>query len=197
MNAQYREKALPRYAISLEPLYIANCGLRMNFEYRPAKKHSLELSLMPYYFPGDDDDYGNIIANSTFDDFYSLAGLGAGFGYKYYFASLFFISPNISYTRYNVKYHGLEYNQFEEDGLKYYYYGKTLVKQSFDKFTACITLGSRTPYRRAFFIEYYAGIGLAHSIYDTNKKAYDELMFGYGYSGVYLTTGIKLAFNIR
>ncbi|MDR0505908.1 MAG: hypothetical protein LBH32_03690 [Dysgonamonadaceae bacterium] len=203
MNAQNPEIHLPRCAVSFEPLYLLNSGLRVNFEYRSTAEHAFELSLIPYYAKEIDEDthddltIHHVNVNSGFREFNSLSGLGTGLGYKYYFASLFFINPNISYTRYNVKYEGWEFKQFKEDGLTYYSYEQTLIKQPFDKFTVCMTLGGRSSYRHAFFVEYYAGIGLAHSIYDINKKKYNESMFGYGYSGIYLSTGIKIAFSIQ
>ncbi|MDR3338625.1 MAG: hypothetical protein LBT25_00770 [Candidatus Symbiothrix sp.] len=198
--AQSAEKPLPRYAFSIEPLYLYNGGLRINAEKRLTQKEWFELSVTPYYLPPYDNNYdysGWSTSNAGFDYFSKLQGIGIGAGYKLYFSPLFFINPGVSYTFYKVKYPGYDFHPYQENDLTLYTYGYEQITQHFNKYTLSFCFGGRTPFKRLFFVEYYGGVGQSFSFYDSRKKPFDETMFGFGYKGIYLTTGVKLGFNIR
>jgi hypothetical protein len=198
----YYKEPLPRYAFTVEPLYLFNGGLRINAEKQMTKKEWLEVNITPYYVQNDDNEY-NIYnewffstSNSDFDYFSKLQGIGVGGGYKYYLSSHFFVNPGISYTFYKVKYPSYSFHPYQEDGLTFYTYDYNQASQHFNKFTLSFCFGGRTSFDNLFFIEYYGGLGQAFSFFDSNKKPFDDTIFGFGHTGLYLTAGMKFGFNI-
>ena len=205
-QAQTEEKA--RYAVSVEPFHLMNGGLRLNIEKRLRPDNWVELNLTGYSLPHRNmrptrygwEDNGYWTSNSDFESISGLSGLGIGGTYKHYFAPSFMINTALSYNWYNVGYSDTVYDfyPYTEDGLTFYDYKWTHISthQNFRKLAAHVALGVRSSFQRLIFIEYYGGMGYAHSFYDTNKRSYNETMFGYGYRGVYWTLGVKLGFNL-
>jgi hypothetical protein len=205
MQAQ-TEKAAPKYAISAEPFYLINGGLRLNMEKKLQSNDWVELNLTGYWLPHSDilpnsyrweDRGGYLIPNADFNRISGLSGLGIGATYKHYLSSFFLVNPAISYTWYNVENAAYDFLPYKEDGLTFYDYVWTYTNQPFHKLSMQVTLGFRTSPKHLFFLENYLGLGYAHSFYDKNKSNYTETMFGYGYRGPYLTLGVKLGFNLR
>jgi hypothetical protein len=206
LKAQTEEKKTARYAISFEPNHLLNGGLRLNIEKKIHPTDWIELNLTGYYLArngGKSNNYwlwasnGYYISNSHFESISGLSGLGIGSTYKHYFPSSIIINTALSYNRYNVEYPGFDFIPYKEDGLTFFEYRRANVHQPFHKLAAHVALGARSTFERLFFVEGYAGLGVAYSFYDENKRNYNETMFGYGYRGIYLTIGIKLGFNIR
>ena len=212
LQAQTEEEtAAPRYAVSIEPFYLYNGGLRLNLEKNLKANHWIELNLTGYWLPHSDarqktvDENGKtsytssgyIISNSDFRRIYGLSGLGIGCTYKYNLSKYFTLNPAISYTRYNVENTAYDYVPYREDGLTFYEYALIYKKQTFRKLTTQITLSGRSSFKYLLFMEYYTGLGYAYSFYDENKPHFDETMFGYGYRGYYFTLGIKIGVNLR
>lgn len=200
-TALQAQPALPRYAVSLEPLYLYNGGLRLNMEKRLKVNNWIELNLTGYYLPHYERETsrqeGYYTSNSNFEYILGLSGLGIGGIYKHYFFRSFFVSGGVSYTHYRVRYADLDWYNYQEDGLNLYEYQYQDVGQTFDKFTTGIYIGGRSAFRHKLFIEYYFGLGYAHSLYNKNKETYSLTPFGFGYKGIHPTTGIKIGFNIR
>jgi hypothetical protein len=211
LNAQNREqdRTEPRYAFSIEPLYLYNAGLKLNLEKQLKPKEWVEVNLTGYYLPyskienryaiffGDYQDGGYFTINSVFQRFSKLNGGGIGGAYKRYVFKSIVVSANISYTYYDVQFPSWEFYKYEEDGLIFYDYGRREVHQYFNNMKISLLAGMRTSFRRAFFAEYFIGLGYAYSFHDKDKKAYNESPFGFGYRGIYPTIGIKLGFNIK
>jgi len=203
------EKAMPEYAVSVEPLYLINGGLRLNLEKKLPSNDWFELNLTGYWLPHRDIDIlpnyygyhyerrGYMIPNADFNRISGLSGLGIGGTYKHFLSSFFMINPAFSYTWYNVEKPLCDFVPYKEDGLTFYDYMWTYQQRSFHKLTMQVAFGVRTSFKRLFFLEHYVGIGYAYSFYDKNKLTYNETMFGYGWRGSYLTMGVKLGFNLR
>ncbi|MDR1631491.1 MAG: hypothetical protein LBR97_01160 [Dysgonamonadaceae bacterium] len=200
---QYSEITFPRYAVSLEPFYLYNGSLRLNVEKRLESNDWIELNITGYYLPHDEIETRKykggsyFTSNSDFERFSGLSGLGIGSAYKHYISRYFFMSAGASYTCYHVRYADISFSKFQEDGLEFYEYKYQDFRQIFNKFTANLSIGARSTFRRTLFIEYYLGVGYAHSLYNKDKKAYDSYAFGFGYKGIYPTSGFKIGFNIR
>ena len=207
VNAQDKQK-MPQYAVSVEPLHLINGGLRLNLEKKGDQNDWLEMSLTGYLLPHrdmqaihrnwwDQDIGGYSTANTDFDWISGLHGLGAGAAYKHYFPGTHcMISTGLSYNWYNVEYPGYDFQRYVEDGLPLYHYTLIYEHQSFQKLAVHVTGGIRTFFRHKFFMEFYGGIGYTHSFYDSNKRNFNDTMFGYGYRGVYLTAGVKIGLNL-
>lgn len=200
---QYHETAFPRYAFSLEPLYLYNGSMRLNVEKRLESKDWIELNLTGYYLHHDKietreyEQGSHFTSNSDFERFTGLSGLGIGSTYKHYFSRSFFLSAGASYTYYRVQYMGLGFYQYEEDKLNFYKYHYQDFSQTFNKFTTNLSIGARSTFLHTFFVEYYFGVGYAYSLYNKEKRAYNSTPFGFGYKGSYPTAGIKIGFNIK
>jgi hypothetical protein len=206
LNAQEQEKPLPRYAVSIEPFYLYNGGLRLNIEKRLDPKKWIELNITGYWLPYSEikDGYsswadrgGWYTSNSDFNEFTKLNGFGLGGTYKYYFYSTCFLSAGASYTYYGVQYEDRIFSKYMEDGLPFYEYGLQNINQQFQKVTGNACIGAHSFFRHTYSMEFYGGIGYAHSFYDKDKRHFDETVFGFGHIGLYPMFGFKIGFNIR
>ena len=211
LQAQTEEITMPRYAVSIEPLYLWNGGLRLNMEKKLQTKDWIELNLMGYWLPHQDirkkivDGFGRAsyeyggyyISNSDFKRIFGLSGLGIGCTYKHNLSKNLSINPAVTYNFYGVENAVHDYVPYKEDGLTYYEYHLIYKKQPFHKLTTQITFSLRTSFNHSLFLEYYSGLGYAYSFYDESMFRYNETMFGYGYRGCYLTLGAKIGFNLR
>ena len=200
------KKALPRHAISVEPLYLLNGGLRLNLEKKLSPTDWIELNLTGYWLPhrdldpnyyGDQHTGGYWISNADFHRISKLSGFGIGATYKYYLFSFFMINPSLSFTRYNVESSVYDFVPYKEDGLNFYEYIWTYKQRPFHRLTSQFTISLRTPSKNPFFLEHYVGFGYAYSFYDKSTLNYNQTMFGYGYRGYIITLGLKLGFNMR
>jgi len=200
LQAQEMEEKTSQYAVSVEPAYLSNGGLRLNLEKKCRPNDRIELNLTGYLLSHRDmqaistkwwdNNGGYRISNTDFEWISGLKGLGIGSAYKYYMGS-FVIQPAVSYTWYNVEYPEYGFHRYEEYGLPFYDYAIGYKNKSFHKLTGNICMGARSSFTDLFFVEYYFGAGVAYSIYDSNQWNFNETMFGYGYSGIYFTMGLK------
>jgi hypothetical protein len=206
--AQYVEEKLPRYAVSVEPFYLFNGGLRVNVEKQLKPKEWLELNITGYRMPYSEirennflwwgsEEGGHVTPNSDFEQFTELSGFGIGGTYKRYLSSSWLVSTNFSYTYYNVGYPDWDFHPYREDGLTFYDYGLKDTYQTFNKLTGNVCIGVHSDFSHAYLVEFYGGLGGAYSFYNQNKKSYDETMFGFGYRGIHLVFGMKVGFNIK
>jgi hypothetical protein len=185
------------FALSFEPSYLFNNGLRMNLERKMTKQDWLGVNITGYYSPLDPRNNSTWISNSDFQEIDGLKGLGIGGTYKRYFARICFINLGANYTFFDVRNKAYDYRAFTEDGLVFYEYGYMDKHYYYKKATANITFGIHSTFRHVFFAEPYIGVGLAHSFYDKSyPEKYNDTMFGFGYRGPYFLLGIKLGFNI-
>jgi hypothetical protein len=207
-HAQDAEVKLPRYAVSVEPFYLFNGGLRLNVEKRLTPKEWLELNITGYHLPHSDirednflwwsyEEGGHVTSNSDFTRFSGLNGFGIGGTYKYYFHSTCFVSTNASYSYYDVEYPDWDYYPYKEDGLTFYEYELNSKHQNFNKLSGNVCIGVRSFFRHTFVLEFYGGVGYAYSFYNENKKSYDETVFGFGRRGFHPVFGMKVGFNIK
>lgn len=174
-----------KYAISLEPNYLFNGGLRVNFEKQlsnPAKW--VEVGLTGYITNDKplgfdwDDGYDNYKINS-------LKGAGINVGYKHLFYRCFFYNIGASYTYYKLKYDDYAFIPYQEDNLTFYKGQRIEDTQNFNKLTLSTGIGITSRLANRVFFEMSAGIGYAHSFYNEDKPHFDNDVFSLGYRGVY------------
>jgi hypothetical protein len=194
-----------QYALSVEPSYLANGGLRLNVAKRLTPKEWIELNITGYRIPryeiNDSYYWGNvgnwITSNSDFNEFTELSGGGLGGTYKYYFHRLFFAAASTSYTYYDVEYNSWDFHAYTEEGLTFYDHEIQNISQPFHKLTGNLSIGFRPPFRRAFFMEFNGGLGYAYSFYNKDKRPFNESPFGFGYRGVYPMMSFKIGFHFK
>ncbi|MDR1524194.1 MAG: hypothetical protein LBS79_02910 [Tannerella sp.] len=186
----------PAYTLSFEPLYLFNSGMRINLEKQIAPRNWLGINLTGYYLPYDTES-GHGTFNSEFESIDGLKGIGIGGTYKYYYARKWFMELGAGYTFFDVRNDGYGFRKFREDGLPFYEYVYTEKHSYFRKVTANFSIGLHSTFHRHFYVEPYAGLGLARSFYDKSYgEKYNATIFGIGYRGTYPVLGIRLGFNI-
>jgi hypothetical protein len=207
LNAQKQEQKRPRYAITVEPLYLHNGGLKLNLEKQLKQKETLELSLVAYFLPyrkiesyyflfWGGKEGGYITPSSEFQRFNKLSGCGIGGAYKRYFSKFGVLSAGMSYTYSDIQYPHLGFHKYKEDGLTFYEYDLREVHQNFNTFAANLSAGIHSSFHNLIFVECTLGLGYAYSLYDKDKRAFNNYALGLGYRGIYPALSVKLGFNI-
>jgi hypothetical protein len=187
----------PKYALSFEPLYIFNYGMRLNLERKMTASDWAGIHVTGYYAAYKPDTYGQWMSNSDFLRIDGLKGFGIGGTYKRYFFRKFFFNLGAGYTYYDVRKNAPGYEKFREDGLDFYRYSEVDKRSFFNKITTSAAVGIHSTFQQAFFAEPYFGAGWAYSFYDRSYgEKYNETMFGFGHRGFYWVLGVKLGFNI-
>jgi hypothetical protein len=210
LNAQKQkqEHIEPRYAVTFEPMYLHNGGLRLNLEKQWKQRERLELNIAGYYLPyneiipsyslsGNIEGGGHYTPSSELKSFNRLSGVGVGGTYKRYFLKSCVVNAGISYTYSDIQYPSLDFHKYSEDGLTFYDYDLREIHQYFNTLAVHLSTGIRSSFHHLFFVEYTMGLGYAYSFYDKDKNAYNESPLGFGYKGIYPVISIKLGFNIK
>lgn len=192
-----------RFSIGLEPLFLIDGGLGLDFEIRLKESRNwLNLRLAGYGLPDYDSDRTlyyyteNYTLSSGFDNFRSYSGFGVQASYKsFFFRDVFYWGGGLSYNYYDVSYYTETYRPFEEEGMTFYKYYQGEESQYFNKIYPFLSLGVRTPSRKRFFVEGYITTGYSHSFYNEQRDAYDRNIFSFGYRGVTMTFGGRLGWQ--
>jgi hypothetical protein len=184
------------FAISCEPLYILNYGVRINLERKITQRDWAGINITGYSAP-DSHTYGSWMSNSDFYRIDAMKGIGIGGTYKRHFFRKLFINLGAGYTFFDVQKKDFAFEEFHEDGMLFYQYDKIEKHCFFNKITTNASIGIHSTFQQLFFVEPYLGAGLAYSFYDQSyRRKYNETMFGFGYRGFYWVLGVKLGFNI-
>jgi hypothetical protein len=92
-----------------------------------------------------------------------------------------------------VRYRDSFMRAFEEEGLTFHEYVEDVdVNQRFDKLSGALRMGFFSTFRRAVFVDVYAGLGYAYSFYDKDKRAYDNGVFTFGHRGFFPSLGVRV-----
>jgi hypothetical protein len=185
------------WALSCEPLYLLNHGMRISLERKMNARDWAGINLTGYNISHDPDTYGQWTSNSDFNRIGALKGFGIGGTYKRYFFRKLFVNLGAGYTYYDVRKKAPGYEPFSEDGLTFYRYDEIDQHSFFNKIMTNASVGIHSTFRHAFFAEPYFGVGMAYSFYDRSyTEKYNETMFGFGHRGFYWVLGVKLGFNL-
>jgi hypothetical protein len=193
-----------RFTIGTQPLYIANTGVRFDFEMRIKNTPAwIQISPIGYWLPhyeyndAYEYDYGSHYDNYTTigeDNLKTFSGAGLELNYKYFFnrsESLYF-AGGCSYTHFNIKYEEKYWRPFTEDGLEYVVQDYGDIKQGINKWGINAYFGYQIP-RPVFLFDMFVGLGYRHS-FRTNGAArpFNNTMLSLGYSGIVVMTGIRI-----
>lgn len=196
--AQESRKELYNYSIGFQPLYLANGGLRVDFEKRLSDKRLLQVGAIGYLLPDREYDYWDTLLLDSHRDIRKMTGAGLALDHKWFpfqKANFLYFSVGASYNYYNVKYNGLDYTSYEEDGLRYYepYYGK--ITQDIHKVGGNACFGIQSSVRKPFVVDGYVGWGYSHSFYDDEKAHINRHFMTAGYSGMTFLLGLRLGWR--
>ncbi|MDR2120148.1 MAG: hypothetical protein LBP64_04650 [Tannerella sp.] len=189
-----RSDGARKNAISVQPLYIFNRGMRIDYErelHNPY--HLLQVSAKGYLMH---DGYGTVTTLLFNDDrIEKLSGVGAEVNYKYFFLKrrIPYVSAGVSYGYFRTQQYDSDFAGFREDGLMFYRPDYSLRTQTFSRagFNTCF--GVQTSPCKRFFVDGYIGLGFCRSFYDKNRYHPDsDNMNGLTYNGLTATTGLRL-----
>lgn len=189
----------PKYTIAIQPWHLINGTLKIDFETQlNSPKNWLQVTVSGSYLKKKDlYPSGSLWStfNSDFDDFHGLSGFGTGVAYKsIFYPTWFYYSIGVNYAYYNVHYPSYGFHPYVEDGLTYYDYYRRLEKQTFNKLSSSLCIGMQSNLNSDVFFDIYIGIGYAYSIYDKNKRAFDENIYGFGRRGTFFAGGVRFGF---
>lgn len=198
-----KEKTAYRWTIAMQPLYLANGGLRVDVERKLNRPGSwLQLGVSGFYrgkFEPGEYEYreGWSNFNTCFKDISRHRGIGVGLSFKQFFRDrCFYWSGGVQYAYHRVYYHGYVMDPYTEDGLTYYERNWREVCQQFNKWLPHLLLGYQPSLGDSVFLDLYLGCGYAVSNYDKDKLRFDSDFTGHGYRGFRLVSGVRFGVAI-
>lgn len=200
-ETQKREKKLYNYSIGVQPLYLVNSGIRIDLEKRLKNpRHIEQISFIGYLLPKKKEPYTYWEALLV-DDSYQvkkLMGAGLALDHKWFpfpKADFIYLSGNLTYHYFDVRYDGYRYISYEEDDMTFYEPRFQEIKQVFNKIGANACFGLQSAPHRPFFVDGYIGVGYSHSFYDEDKYHINSHMFTVGYRGATFVTGLRVGYR--
>ncbi len=181
------ERTHRRYTVSVSPLRLLSNGLKFDFEVElPKPGNWFGTSLTVYLAPERKDpdprnywydDHGNNRSTgllwSDYNSYSRMWGLGTSAIYKNTFSRRgWYYAAGITLEFFRVGVGGSDYIPYEEDGLTFYDYSRTLKTRSYFKPKAQIVVGKHMALSERCYFDLYAGIGLSHGF----------VQYGYDYS---------------
>jgi len=191
-----QEGITPKYTLAVQPFVLSNGGLRLDFERQLHHPHHwLQLGITGYHLPEISAEEDRVHFAGYDNEIKGLKGVGIHGSYKLFLPSTwesFYTMGNLSYTFQQVKYMDTGYHSFIDDGMKYYEYSTIMQSQKFNRMGINAFIGFQSPLIKNIFLDFYAGIGYAVSLYDKNKKHFDTSILDYGHNGITIGGGVRI-----
>ena len=197
----------PKQTISLQPFYLFNGGLRLEYERQlRSPREWVQINITGYHITSDSDfeNYYSTdmsVSNSNFDDINKVRGFGIGGGYKYFLTKMPeyhwnglkpYVNANLSYTHFNVHHPTWGYTPFKENGLTFYEYGYINKLSKFDRLNTSVNFGFQSSLFNLFYYDMFVGMGYSYSFYKKEDKAFTEGIYSYGYRGLQFNAGARI-----
>lgn len=188
-----------KYALSFEPLYLFNAGIRFNFEtlLKGDQRQVLQISAIGYYNDWYDDDWETLLLDNTYGS-NKVAGGGVGVDYRLFPSSQyqkFYVSGGISYHYFSLNHDACKLVSFTEDDLVFYEPVMTTSNTPFNKFGANFCLGLQNRKSKVILTDIYMGAGYSYGFFDEEKYTPGNTMHSIGYRGITLLLGFRLGFR--
>lgn len=199
-----REEKQRNYTIGLHPSLFIDGGLSLEVEKRLGDtKKWLGVRLtgysLPYEEPSPHYYWGSRewqTIQSGGEYFNRQSGVGLRLSYKQFFhKEMLYWGGGLNYSYFDITYQSEGYEPFEEDGLTFYRYRAGDTRQYFNKLNPFLSFGIQSPLRKRFFIDGFLTLGYSHSFYKSDRKAFDDTIFGFGYRGVTLGIGGRVGWS--
>ncbi|MDR3252064.1 MAG: hypothetical protein LBT35_00635 [Tannerella sp.] len=194
-------------AFSIEPFYLTNNGLRLNYERQLASPaHWLEASFIGYVVDFRHEDRDRYLPNSFYTtwflngrDIRNAWSLGTEINYKYFLHPFFYLSVGGAYSHTDVVDYANTFHKFQEDGLTFYEHAWGESTQRFDRVSGNFRVGFQTKNYRRVVVGGYVGITLTHSFYsprDEGDYTSDDIT-NLRYSGFIPHIGFRIGFRCK
>lgn len=191
-NLIFSQDTIPKkMAVSWEPFYMVNNGIRLNFDKHLKNNHWIEAS--PLFYSAYK---GN--SNSRYE---TLLGGGIDVSHRILLEKDY----NTPYFAYglSVQYYKLNYSDnvwmtFNEDNLEYMIYDDMEVDHSILKIGPYAVIGYQSLLSKMVVIDIYAGLGFRKSYHYSNtsiigfENNFNSYYGDYGYTGVMIVAGLKI-----
>jgi len=194
-------------AFSIEPLYLFNNGLRLNYERQlVTPKHWLEGSLIGYVVDYRNTDRDMYLSNGSYNtwflnsrDISNAWSLGTEINYKYYLRPFLYLSAGGAYSHTAVTDETATFRKFKEDDLTFYEHVWGKQTQRFDRVACNLRLGFQSKYYRRVVVGGYIGFTFTHSFFNPRNDddyASEDDITDLRYSGMLPHIGFRLGFRL-
>jgi len=190
-------------SLSIEPLYMLNDGLRLNYERQLNNPNNcLEISAIGYFPSGPHSMknvwfYGSSLSDgTTYYDILDAWGAGLDLTYNYYLKSFLYVSGGIFYRHHAAKYESdYIYEVVDEGGFSYLTSNGQSVTRWFshDRTGYFLRMGFQSKSTHKFLVGGYFGLGYSYS-FGSNKLVPDGGIgpFSINQRGAYFLLGFKV-----
>jgi hypothetical protein len=179
-------------SITLQPLYLFNSGLHIDYDRQIRGPHWIQVGVTGYLSEGDD-----IFETWMLDGQGMKKAVGGGLelNYKYLFPRTkkrLYVAGGIFCSAFDVRKDQSYFREYIEDGLTFYEPGRKEFSGSIGTVEPAVRFAIQTrPYRR-FFVDWYAGVGYRFSFYDKDLFFPSDHLPGLTYGGTTLFVGFRL-----
>jgi opacity protein-like surface antigen len=190
-----------QYTIAIQPLYIHNSSLRLDFEKRLNNSPAwLQIGLTSNILPKTTDDkYNNywlILADEEFNELY---GGTLDINYKRFFnrKETWYYAGGCSFSHYNIEYVDRYIRSFTEDGMVYHEFDYGPLKQVINKVGMNTFIGYQPP-TTSFLFDVFMGLGYRYSFRKNDDlKHFNYSPFSFGYKGIVLIAGVRFGVKFK
>lgn len=180
-----------KMAVSWEPIYMVNNGIRLNFDVHIKNNHWIEAS--PLFYSAYK---GN--SNSRYE---TLLGGGIDISHRILLEKDY-NTPYFAYG-FTAQYYKLNYSDnvwitYNENDLEYMVYDDMDVDHSILKIGPYAVIGYQTLFSKMVIIDIYAGLGIRKSYHFSNtsiigfENNFNSYYGDFGYTGVMIVAGLKI-----
>jgi len=180
----YGQESQPKHMVSFLPIYMTVNAIRIDYDFSLSKQHWIQVApllflrnntMQPY-----PDDY----------DFLRLAGGGIHLYHKFYPKGKYFDRANV-YISYGPIYQNLHFTYNENSGNDVIERYTHLHRIGGD-----VIIGVTAPIFDMLMLDFYAGMGVRHSLIESNAtrpQRFNDYTGDYGYSGNTILLGLRLS----
>ena len=185
-----------RYTIAIRPFYLANNGIKVDFEMELPRKGSWLQFEGIIRFNTYDNRYRYFGYWESGDNWFTkLNGYGIGAYYKNYFRPKgWYYDIGILLNHYGVDKPGIVKSSFIEDGLTFIRYDRQMIHWNFFKPSLNFNIGKHFALTRTLFLDAFAGVGYTYSFHDAEANKYFDSYDprGFSYRGLYVSGGFRI-----
>lgn len=193
-------------SVSFQPIYLVNNTLRFDVEMQQKAKAAAFVGAVEVINGNTELLYGNYDDNNSDNERRnSVSGAGVGLAYKLKLSpteklTSFYFSPGVMLRTLEIAVKGDNFYAYEEDGIKYFTFGKTETKYPINSALIFGNLGYHKVWTTTILLDAYLGFGYKISTRDQFLESitnFENPTYGFNYNGLAVQAGIKFGFQIR
>jgi len=184
-------------AVTIEPLYWFNNGLKINYERELFPKNWIEAGVVGYLYHRE--NFQGVFGATYFGDNDAEKASGYGFDlhYKWLPVPFMYVSCGFQYRRHKVHYEDyvLGFQDFEEDGLTFYEPALMDANQIISRYGGTLRIGFQTRTFRRVSAGGFIGLSYFNSDYDKvyyRNGSWDGPLNSLYHKGLVLDMGFKI-----